>query len=67
MTFHNMGWHGINWEFMAVYDQPRLLKSSELPFFGDEKWGSWSPWLKDSFVLVCFGDFGGQVRQNGTA
>ena len=58
-----MGWHGINWEFMAVYDQPRLLKSSELHFFGDEKWGPWSPWLKDPFVLVILVV---KIKDNGT-
>jgi hypothetical protein len=30
--WHPKGWHGINWEPMAVHDQPRLLKSVEFHF-----------------------------------
>ena len=62
MTFHNMGWHGINWEFMAVYDQPRLLKSSEI------FWTSFFRWWEVGFLValvegsVCFGNFGGQDK-----
>ena len=48
---------------MTNPDFGNLLKSSELPFFGDEKWGSWSPWLKDPFVLVILVV---KIKDNGT-